>query len=71
MIMLVLFLQGIGILLALLVFVGPIVASAIIVKKAGYSPLWAALILIPIVNFAAIYMFSNASWPALASRGND
>jgi len=36
-----------------------------IVGKAGYSKAWFLIILVPIVNIIAIWMFAFAKWPNL------
>ena len=39
--------------------------TARIVGRAGFSPWWAALILLPVVNLIMIYVFAFARWPIL------
>jgi hypothetical protein len=34
-----------------------------IVRKAGYSPAWALLALVPFVNLLALWVFAFARWP--------
>ncbi len=35
-----------------------------IVARAGFSPLWALLLLVPILNVIALWVFAYAKWPA-------
>jgi hypothetical protein len=49
-----------NLLVFLLVFFVPLI---FIVKKAGYSPWWALLGLIPIVNVFALWVFAFSKWP--------
>jgi len=50
----------VAIIIGLVLFLGPI---ALIVQKAGYSPLWVLLAFVPIVNFLAIIYFAVTEWP--------
>jgi uncharacterized membrane protein YhaH (DUF805 family) len=36
-----------------------------VLRKAGYSPWWCMLALVPIVNLIGFVWFSRADWPAL------
>ena len=47
-------------LLYLVVFVVP---SWRIVSKAGYSGAWALLMLVPLVNIVALWLFAFSRWP--------
>lgn len=38
------------------------------VAKAGRSPLWVLLLLIPYLNVLAVWAFAYARWPALERR---
>jgi hypothetical protein len=38
------------------------------VRKAGFSPLWAWLGIIPIVNIIMLWVFAYAKWPALPDQ---
>ncbi len=40
-----------------------LIPSWMIVKKAGYNPALSLLILIPLVNLAALYVFAFSHWP--------
>lgn len=45
-----------------LLWVPPVVR---IIQKAGFSPLWTLLALIPVVNLVALWVFAFARWPSL------
>jgi len=47
-------------LMGLVLFLAPL---TLIVRKAGYSPLWVMLALIPLVNFLALVLFALSEWP--------
>ena len=34
-------------------------------SKAGYSAWWSLLMIIPVVNLIALYVFAFSTWPAL------
>ena len=34
-------------------------------SKAGYSGWWSLLMVVPLVNFVALYVLAFSSWPAL------
>jgi ATP/ADP translocase len=36
-----------------------------IVRRAGYSAWWCALIIVPLVNVIALWVFAFRRWPAL------
>ena len=38
------------------------------VARAGYSPWWAALGIVPLVNIIMLWVFAYAKWPALPDR---
>ncbi|MHB8902607.1 MAG: DUF805 domain-containing protein [Thermoguttaceae bacterium] len=48
---------------AILVFAIFLVLFALILRKAGYSPLWVLLAFIPFVNFLALALFALSEWP--------
>jgi len=54
----------------LIFFFIPALASVFILNKAGYSRWLAILMAIPIVNAVMIWVFANASWPALNKNIN-
>jgi hypothetical protein len=39
-----------------------------VVAKAGFSPWWAALGIVPIVNLILLWVFAYAKWPSLPGR---
>ena len=50
----------IGIIFAVIIFVIP---AWKVVEKAGYSGAWALLVLVPLVNVIALWVFAFSSWP--------
>ena len=38
------------------------------VGKAGFSPWWVLLAIIPVVNLIMLWVFAYAKWPALPDR---
>lgn len=54
--------------LIFLVFVVPVVVFGPILEKAGFSVFWALLLVIPIVNLIAIWLFSFVDWPAKTQK---
>ena len=47
-----------------LVFIGvPVWAWCTIVKKAGFSPWWGVLSIVPLVNIAMLFVFAYSKWP--------
>lgn len=57
-----------GIILVFLIFVIPVVIFGPVLEKAGFPILWSLLLVIPIVNLIAIWVFSFISWPAEGHR---
>jgi hypothetical protein len=49
-------------------FVASLFFFSRVLKKAGYSPWWAALGVVPIVNIILLWVFAFARWPALPGR---
>jgi hypothetical protein len=47
------------------IFVLPFV---LIIRKAGYSPLWIILAFIPVVNFIFLWVFALSRWPVEGRR---
>lgn len=41
----------------------PLIPIATILKKAGFSPAWALLWLVPVGNLIGLFVFANARWP--------
>ncbi len=44
----------------------PMFPISTILKKAGFSPWWALLYVVPIGNVVALFVFAYAKWPARA-----
>jgi hypothetical protein len=55
--------------LILCMFLPTIWASSLVLKKAGFSRWWACLLLLPVVNLVAIWVFAFIRWPALSAKG--
>lgn len=36
-----------------------------ILTRAGYSPWYCLLAIVPVVNFVAVWIFATAEWPAI------
>lgn len=53
-------LETVGAVIGLVLLLAPI---ALIVQKAGYSPLWVLLAFVPLVNFLALIYFALTEWP--------
>ncbi|MEI6417520.1 MAG: hypothetical protein WCO82_00485 [Sphingomonadales bacterium] len=49
-------------------FVLTILALVRILRRTGYSGWWCILAFVPIANIIGLWIFSNASWPAVASN---
>jgi hypothetical protein len=47
------------------------IPACVILRRAGYSPAWALLGLIPGVSVIALWIFAFAKWPALAEKPSD
>ena len=52
----------------IIVVVLPVWFFALIARKAGYTPWWALLGLVPVLNVVALYLFAYKEWPALSSQ---
>lgn len=39
--------------------------ATIVCRRAGLSPLWGLLILVPLVNLVAVWLFAFNDWPAV------
>lgn len=52
-------------LLGLVLLTVPIVMIARVLRRAGYSPWWVLLVLVPLVNLIALWVFAYARWPAI------
>ena len=53
---------------ALLLVVVSFLAGAKILEKAGYSPWWVLVVLIPYLGLLAVIVFAYSDWPALRNR---
>ena len=50
--------------LILIIYVGfGLVGAVKILGRAGHSAWWSVLVLIPVVNMVALWIFSRAPWP--------
>ena len=47
----------------------PIWAWCTIVKKAGFSPWWGVLSIVPLVNIAMLFVFAYSKWPTDSQVG--
>jgi uncharacterized membrane protein YhaH (DUF805 family) len=59
-------------LLALVLLAVPIWMIGRVLRRAGYSAWWALLVLVPLVNLVALWVFAYVRWPAVdrsAPRG--
>lgn len=54
--------------LALILLILPVLFFAKVVKKTGYSPWWALLGLVPIVNLTMLWVLAYAKWPSLPEK---
>jgi hypothetical protein len=52
-------------LLGLVLLTVPMVMIARVLRRAGYSPWWVLLMLVPLVNLVALWVFAYARWPAV------
>ena len=46
--------------LALVIWGGTVIA-----RKAGHSPWWAVLLIVPVANLVIIWLFAFTDWPAV------
>lgn len=51
--------------LALLLLAVPLLMIARVLRRAGFSRWWALLVLVPVVNVVALWLFAYARWPAV------
>jgi hypothetical protein len=51
--------------LALLLLAVPLLMIARVLRRAGYSRWWALLVLVPVANVVALWLFAYARWPAV------
>jgi uncharacterized membrane protein YhaH (DUF805 family) len=52
-------------LLALFALAVPMLLMSRVLRRAGYSPWWVLLVLVPLVNLVALWMFAYMRWPAI------
>jgi len=52
-------------LLALVLLAVPMLMIGRVLRRAGYSPWWALLVLVPLVNLLALWVFAYVRWPAV------
>lgn len=51
-------------LIVLIFFIVPLFPITRIFKKAGFSPWWAVLYWVPLINFIGLFVFAYTRWPA-------
>jgi len=54
--------------LIVIFWLAPMIPIATILKKAGFSPWWTILYLVPIGNLIGLFAFAKAKWPALGGE---
>lgn len=56
---------------ALVLLAVPMVMIARVLRRAGFSPWWTLLVLVPPINVIALWVFAYVRWPAVdgAKRG--
>lgn len=52
-------------LLALVLLAVPLAMIGRVLRRAGFSPWWALLVLVPLVNLVALWVFAYVRWPAI------
>jgi hypothetical protein len=52
-------------LLALIALAVPMILMSRVLRRAGYSPWWVLLVLVPLVNLIALWVFAYMRWPAI------
>jgi len=55
---------GIWQIIIVVVWLLPMFPISNILKKAGYSPWWALIYVVPIGNLVALWIFAYTKWPA-------
>jgi hypothetical protein len=55
-------------LLGLLLLAVPLLMLGRVVRRAGFSPWWALVVLVPLVNLVALWVFAYVRWPAIDDR---
>jgi uncharacterized membrane protein YhaH (DUF805 family) len=56
--------------LILVVLFLPVWFFSLAVKKAGFSPWWALLGIVPLINIIMLWVFAFVEWPALRQPGS-
>lgn len=56
---------ALGFLFSIAVAAAMLWAFTIILRKAGLSPWWAAVMIVPLVNVVMVWVFAWARWPNL------
>lgn len=51
--------------LALVLLAVPLWMIGRVLRRAGYSSWWALLVLVPLVNLVALWVFAYVRWPAI------
>ncbi|KQS55545.1 hypothetical protein ASG17_05565 [Brevundimonas sp. Leaf363] len=49
--------------LIILITLAPMFPIGQVLKKAGFSPWWALLYMVPIFNLVALFVFAYSKWP--------
>lgn len=53
----------------ILLAVSTLIPAAKILRRAGFSPWWAVLYLLPVVSWVALWIFAFARWPTAGRDG--
>ena len=54
-----------GALFFLIIVFAVIWGGTVVARKAGHSPWWAVLLIVPVANLVIIWLFAFADWPAI------
>ena len=52
-------------LLALVLLAVPLLMIGRVLRRAGHSPWWALVVLVPLANLVALWVFAYVRWPAV------
>ena len=55
-------------LLGLVLLAVPLLMIGRVLRRAGFSPWWALLVLVPLVNLVALWVFAYMRWPSIDRR---
>lgn len=58
-------------LIVLMCGIAPMFPIGTILKKAGFSPLWAILWIVPLINVIGFLIFAYSRWPASRVPASD